>query len=494
MLHRLPVELLLNIAPFLDIDENDGVDYRQRPNHDSLRQCSRHLYEIFTPLRFRDIEIRMTNVFSADGFWPQRPEGLPVVYFTKLLVRKPHFAGYVRSLELHAYPGHGPEFRLSPIEPAPSRAEYGRIVKSVACSEPDSKKWLDDLLSGNEDAFIALLLVQLKNLDTLELDIPEADQCPHLTRVIQRAAEPEACGYFSKLKSVCLHKGPTWEDYSGDSHMALSRLVPFFHLPSIRRFQTGNVSTVASPAWPAGFFDRKSSLASIELYRMPGVSPDFPDLISLCTRLESFEYGSPFCSDDEGNEIFHPAAFYSPLKHSISTLRTLSLKLYPYRPPTEYPTPEFSERRFFGSLSDFSALENVRMRMCDLIPFRKHSWEPAAALTEVLPASLRVLHITHVYVEALPHLIAGFSDMVRHRNSRFRRLKTLVLHPLGMYTRGPYADWTEPYLAKGFVPQWTKDLVVELAPKVLELKAAFESAGGELALVSPYNYDRRDFP
>ena len=407
MLHKLPVEIVLDIASFLDTDdENDNFELGVRPDLDSLRQCSRHLYEVFTPLRFRDIGLRMTNSFSAGGFWRQSPDGLAVVYFSKLLVNKPYIAGFVRSLELFAYPG--PDSCFSPIEPAPSRAEYERIVWSACCSESESQKWLDDLLDGNEDAFIALLLVQLKELDTLKLTVPEADRCPHLTRVIHRAAEPGGCGYLSKLKNVWVSEGPTSEDYkSGYSQLTLPRLAPFFHLPSIRRFKSWHLSTAApSSAWQTGFFDRQSPVTSISFYHVMGMGlpPDLPDLISSCTRLESFEYMPDMWIDEGYNDTLDPTVFYSPLRYSISTFETLSLRIDPRVP--DYPmAPNLQGRQFFGSLSGFTALKNVQMRMSELIPFYWYGLEPASALTDRLPASLEVLHITHVHTEALPYLV-----------------------------------------------------------------------------------------
>ncbi|KAL1981492.1 hypothetical protein VTN96DRAFT_2521 [Rasamsonia emersonii] len=252
MLHKLPHEILLEIGSFLEQD-----------SHIKLAQSSKYLYSFFLPLIYSNVSLGMTTSFCAEGFFPKPPLSLPVVRFTQTILQKPQLASLVHSLELFTDAGG---WDVPTAEPLPS-AFYEGIVRSACRSEGEFSQWLNDLIEGEEDAWLALLLVRLENLEKLTLPLPEPEYCPHLTRIIERAADAEP-RYLSNLKNVFLREGPTFQR---QGHMTIPRVLPFFQISSLRSFEAWDVA--GGGCRLLELFDGTSTVTSIQLeYVTAGIS------------------------------------------------------------------------------------------------------------------------------------------------------------------------------------------------------------------------------
>jgi hypothetical protein len=172
-----------------------------------------------------------------------------------------------------------------------------------------------NLEKGSEDAWTALLLVLLKNLQKLDLLLPRVS--PHLTFAILGAAN-SLSSHLTHLRHLEIEMAPNPNDHG----LAVDRVLPFLKLPSLR--------SIATRGLESGPFELEEDLeiTSICLSDLDIFIPEVPRLIARCPKLERFEHlaskEAPYILQGSG-----PFAFYDPLCKCRDTLKILSLTMDP---------------------------------------------------------------------------------------------------------------------------------------------------------------------
>lgn len=340
---------------------------------------------------------------------------MPVRKFTQTILRNPMLGRLVRSLVL----SDGTHRRLwlgKEVKPISWKA-YAATVQSASRDEDVRRPWMQNLEKGNEDAWTALLLVLLKNLQKLELLLPRIS--PHLTLAILGAANSPS-SHLTHLRHLEIEMAPDPNNHA----LTMDRVLPFLKLPSLRSITTRGLES--------GPFELEEDLdiTSVCISDQDIFIPEVPKLIARCQKLERFEH----LASEEAPYILQgvsPFAFYDPLYKSRDTLKILSLKMdTPKNAELWQRVDSYPERRCIGDLTEFSVLETLQIKLTDLVEFHSGSWEPVKPLVDSLPSSLVTLVIFEFYAETLHYMIDHLSELAGRCSGRFSQLLEVVIWPL----------------------------------------------------------------
>ncbi|KAF7592937.1 hypothetical protein BBP40_012262 [Aspergillus hancockii] len=302
---------------------------------------------------------------------------------------------------------------------------FNKWAENLSRSHEEHAKWEQDLLQGIEEAWIALLLPLANNLRQLRLVYPKENA--YLDRMLQRAMKGETPfdvrPAFRMLQEVSLSHQDT-EGTKGS--YTPSQIFPFFQLPSMRLFTADSVVESSTPQEDeqapsvevpmAG----SSLISEITLNSSNGLH-GMEDLISSCSSLRSFKYQH---SDSHLlAEGYQPSAFYRSLASSKNSLQTLWLDNYGNHLPFTISGVNQTHDEWFGSLADFTALKDIRIRLPNLLDIR-YQFEPSTPLTDILPQSVESLYIEGCKENTLGMLI-GQLKMVLSKRNRFSSLQRL---------------------------------------------------------------------
>ena len=147
-----------------------------------------------------------------------------------------------------------------------------------------------------EDAWLALLMVQVKNLERFVIELPgEWDQycilednmlvkCSvHFERVIHWASNPRL-GILTHLKHVLLADGPyLLELGQTESAIPLKRLIPYIRIPSLRKLYVHNACDRTQFDMPS---DSVLRLTHLDLLASTDGLPNLSHLLERCPKLQ----------------------------------------------------------------------------------------------------------------------------------------------------------------------------------------------------------------
>ncbi|PWY88962.1 hypothetical protein BO70DRAFT_417850 [Aspergillus heteromorphus CBS 117.55] len=408
-------------------------------SHDlfQLVLVSKTCWSRFTPQLYHHVILPL-NMWEAAGFERMKNMKLPVRRFTQTLIENPVLAEMIHILELYPSRCEGNKWRgrlppLKKLQPESYRASMLPYSDANAKSRRKARfnAWKRDLSSHSdryEDAWVALLLVQLRNLQQLAMEIPEErsfyDASRRLTtnvdRVIHWAQNPRL-GILTRLTDVRLRFGPIYQGMGGFEAILIHRLLPYLKIPSLRRFFVCDPieSTTPTTAMAMQLTEKAASLPLTHLRLQPVGEPltSLPYLLSMFSGLESFtliqdDHGSQYCRSGNGHhDLLDTSSFYAPLLRFQHSLRNLHITFA--RDIRIWQAPTLPRPSFLGSLRDFSVLETIRMRWADLVPFDEHGSQgaPLVPLRSLLPPALRSLFIDDCLVHSLTVLCSELGDL-----------------------------------------------------------------------------------
>jgi hypothetical protein len=379
---------------------------------------SRRFHDLFLSFLYRRVTLR--NCPDASSF-------------LHAISKRPALARAVRELDLRDWDTKaGSEDQH---KDSPESAHWKRWLPSVSHSDTESRQWTEDLEQGLGDAWAALMLPLLSQLRKLQLTY--ASTSPWLDRIMRRAIQCEkpftVQPPFKHLQEVSLHHR---DDLDRDDHWATldepqsasTLLLPFFRLPSVRVITANSVVdpsiAVTSPAQATQNPEAgSSSITEIDLRSSSG-NHGMEALVSSCARLKSFKY-----QHSDSHVLSHgyqPSAFYRSLAHSKKSLQTLWLDHHGNHLPFTAGGLNQSHDEWFGSLVDFTALRELRVRLPNLLDIR-YQTEPTTPLLECLPSSLASLYIEGCEERNLAMLVSQLQIVVKSRRTRFPRLSRIEI-------------------------------------------------------------------
>lgn len=392
---------------------------------------SRHFHDLFLPLVYHK-----ASLYNWRG----------INSFVHAITKRPALANAVRELDLSGWQTAS----VTDDERSDVRnfAALTELVKKISHSGEEVTQWEEGLGNGLGDAWMALLLTLLTQLRKLHLAY--ATRTPFLDMVMQRSVRSEKPFHdrpaFRHLREVSLHRReridpcePQEAAEHGDKPPSAALLMSFFQLPSMRTIFADSVidpSSITagyrtndeggeendeegdpSEKPPSGL----SSITEIDLRTSSG-NHGMEALIASCADLKSFKYQH---SDSHvHSQGYQPSAFYRSLTRRKDTLHTLWLDHYGDHYPFTAAGLNQTHDEWFGSMADFTALREVRIRLPNLLDIRYQS-EPTTPLVNCLPLSLETLYIEGCEERHVSILVSQLQTVLKQRQSKAPRLQRL---------------------------------------------------------------------
>lgn len=393
-MRMLPDDALLLIGDFLE-------DHQDRYN---LVFVCRRFHDLFLPLAYRAASFKSCQHLQS---------------FLGSILRRPELAGAVRVLNFDRWQDKPSTGHVEIAnEERPLLIDWAR---NISQSDEEHAQWGQDLQHGVSEAWIALLLPLVNNLRQLRLVYPKHNN--YLDRTLYRAVNGERPAFRSLQEVSLSHLEDDADDTKG-THLP-SQILPFFQLPVMRTLSADMVleSDSAQEAWglPSSrpLVGSPSPISEITLNASNG-SKGMESLIASCSSLRTLKYQH---SDSHLHaEGYQPAAFYRSLAGSRNTLETLWLDNCGHHLPFTIAGANETHDEWFGSLTEFTALKDMRIRLPNLLDVR-YQLEPSTTLPDILPYSLESLYIEGCKENTLSMLLNQVRMVLGQRTSRFPALR-----------------------------------------------------------------------
>ncbi|KAL5342189.1 hypothetical protein BJX70DRAFT_357128 [Aspergillus crustosus] len=403
MLSDLPAELLLAITSYLD-------NHRDTLN---LAYSCHAFYPLLLPKVFTALDL----LKHTDGH---------LSHLAHALVSNKKLADEVHSLRV--YNGFrstsSVRYEQSIIQP---------LLEAILGPDDSLPTWERVLKDReNNDAWVALLLTILPNLESLHVQIYPFSNYTVSMLAGSMDRQPGSNLLLYNLKDIYVE----WWDSQGG--IGTDYVLPIFRLPQLRTF-TGKMicegdggdgysedededdfdAAAYIPA-QAGY----SNVTHITLWASSSRKA-FADLIHAPKRLESFVFehsNEPHFSED--GDLFS-SRFHPPLYRHRESLQELVLT-YDENTSTEYSW------EFVGSFVEFTALKILRLSAVSVLDWRQE-WADLSrvstnTLTDVLPRSLETLIIEDMESQHMGELALGFSELVSDGNCHCPNLKYVEIN------------------------------------------------------------------
>ncbi|OQE25635.1 hypothetical protein PENFLA_c008G05269 [Penicillium flavigenum] len=393
-----------------------GEQLEQKADRWNLIFVSRHFHDLFLPLVYQNVSI---------NHWQDANS------FLHAILKRPALARAARELDLTDW--RAKSVSDDDCNQIQSSAALKTWLDAVSSSILESDQWAQCLGQGLSDAWVALILPLLSQLRKISLSY--MTNSPYLDLIMQRAVDrekPFSVQPFRHLREVSLHHREDLDhnehlgDVGGDTQLSSTLLLPFFQLPSVRSITANSVVDPSSITQRSeGSTDDEtprlgfSSITEIDLRASSG-NHGMETLVSSCANLRSFKY-----QHSDSHVLSHgyqPSAFHRSLTHSKKSLQTLWLDHYGSHYPFTAAGLNQSHDEWFGSLVDFTALKEVRVRLPNLLDIRYQN-EPTTPLMECLPSSLETLYIEGCEERYLGMLVSQLQTVIKNRRTRFPQLK-----------------------------------------------------------------------
>ena len=303
--------------------------------------------------------------------------GSQLAYLLSDIILQPTVALYVECLDVRNFFGGWERIikhRTGPWHSGYPQKMMVRLTQAIADTVPTDQvpRWTAALESGDEDPVLALLLLRLPAITTLDLEIDITLQCLFQTMALTLRAP--GVPFLPALTTLYLD----WKgNYSEDPEwQALQAISYFAMLPSLRSMVIQNLSLDQGIGDIAYLLQPQSSnVTSIKIIN--GNIPEQPQYQFLqgFKALRKFSYKNSYILQDP--VWTHPAL----LAHCKASLEHLGLSIS-------------SENRYkgsyMGSLRDFENLKEVHTYRSHLL----HDWSSdSQVIAKVLPASIEKVHL-----------------------------------------------------------------------------------------------------
>lgn len=355
--------------------------------------------------------------------------------FLRTIVERPDLAKLVKIVYLGPWEMH--DFRA--IHTIPDRRLRDMFTQSIVNINigPEQDKWVDDLLSSQEDAEVALLLCLLTDVVDLSIKLApcserrESKRNFYFCEVFKEAltSSPRVHN-FKELKHISLHSHDMLDDECVEfAYPSLSRIMC---LPSLEAFHGHGVLDYWTDHETYPVY---SSIHSIKLRECSVTIPAIRKLVASCTKLDTFDLD--YNDRDQmdmitGNHQMIPKEIAQtspitwqgildtlhPQKDHLKVLRIEADACIPLQGLKWYEedvfTEEVAHNIIMRSLPDFTTLRDISIPHMALLGPDDWTLEkgkaisfprPAQAdLVDLLPSSLESLTITDSTCALLPQL------------------------------------------------------------------------------------------
>ncbi|KAF7133838.1 hypothetical protein CNMCM5793_005250 [Aspergillus hiratsukae] len=432
----LPVEIILAIGSHL-CDVEDRLQL--------LRVCRRW--------RALFLEVTYNHVYVG---------GPQIEPLTKVILANPRIGAAIRNLSLGWWNSYIDRHRQKSESDDTLPAAVKELVDQISKSPEEGRDWTADLQVGNEEAWLALLLASVPNL--IALSGHYFHDAPTVTQVVARAARKEPP--FDRRPA--LQRLESLHITSDDSKTAYPhwQFLPFFHLPSLRDVDLSGVYEIKHPAVSSA--SGTSPVESLALEYNCNGRNGMREFVTSCANLKHFKY------QHDHKEIwgascvdFQPRKFYRALltqKHSLEVLHlsddgdVAGAGEGDLSDDEDDDGPEAYDR-WFGSLAEFSQLQDLRIRVQNLLNYHDRDKHEFIVLKGILPPSLRSLHVAECLEQHCSVLVPNLQGLLH--KEQFPSLEQISISA-GLAEEIP--EEPKPGCIRGVrIPESFKEMFVEVA-------------------------------
>ncbi|KAL3487941.1 hypothetical protein BJX62DRAFT_212692 [Aspergillus germanicus] len=315
------------------------------------------------------------------------------------------------------------------------------LVEEIAKSPEEANNWRTDLLKLQPDAWLAVLLAIVPNLTSLAW----GDAWPSLwvttvaLKVCFRDPPFDARPVLQSLSRLEF----TAVDLDGPiDSISIEQVAPFMYLPSIRHLVLEKVKDGASSkaSWLQLCIDHPALNAAvgtspIETITLPAhcnLTSGAGILISSCANLRAFIYQHDNEIRDGEYRDFRPRAFREPLlrqKHSLEVLHLNDRGESGVGMDEPDDEDDFDPAdRWFGSFAEFERLWDLRVRAQNLFNLHPSDSHHLVTLKDVLPRSLKWLHVAHCDEQHGAVLADGLLGVLSEQKELFPDLEQIFIY------------------------------------------------------------------
>ncbi|CAG8371532.1 unnamed protein product [Penicillium salamii] len=322
----------------------------------------------------------------------------PIAQFLQFIVQRPEVASFVHELimsgDLFDCKWHDYKYQSQKLQVSEDITnQLVRHAKSI--DVPYTKDWIQELHAGSMDAFTALLLSQLPNLNYLHL----SENFVRESRWIGMILRLSLCEFlhnhissFAHLREVSVQCPCQGFDIRGHTDTRNTESVlPFFYLSSIERLSL-SIDNPTTFTWTGKCPPSPSRLTSLDLTMMR--EGHLGQLLSVTRGLQKLKWVwtyRPEIEDRFVTDIVDLDQIVMDLSHIQETLTDLTIGARSSGWPDDLCPPTLSLSGSFN-LSGFHTLERITIPIPFMLGFSPTSG--MVHLGEYLPKSLEWLTIT----------------------------------------------------------------------------------------------------
>ncbi|KAL2812750.1 hypothetical protein BJX63DRAFT_396013 [Aspergillus granulosus] len=319
-------------------------------------------------------------------------------------------------------------------------ADVQGLLDEIAESPKEINDWREELLREEQGSWLALLLVLAPNLISISWDYTRPS--PWVTVVVSRAALKgppfDTRPALRYLQSVEIRD---MEYDEPSEYTSFYQVMPFFHLPSMRSMSLENVkdfgpfeADLSLLHCDQGATRAASGTSTIEILILPArcnLSSGAMDFIMSCANLRKFVYQHDNEIDEHIHRDFRPQQFHNALlsqKHSLEVLHLNDMGDVSCGLDETWEDDAEPADRWFGSFAEFAKLWDLRVRVRNLFNLHPKDRHHDIVLKEVLPGSLKWLHLTDCDEEHCSVLVGGILDLLGDRQELFLDLEQIFVY------------------------------------------------------------------
>ncbi|KAL2788639.1 hypothetical protein BJX66DRAFT_308456 [Aspergillus keveii] len=407
---RLPTELLLAIA---------GEVPEQIDRLNLLRVC-RTWRETLLDLAYSALEV----------------ETLQIPQLIETLLHDPEIARSVRRIDVRDQPGE----REWP-DPPPISTNVQALVGKIAKSPKEATDWCSDLHDSPPDSWTALLLALVPNLKTLAWDT--AWPGFWVTTVVLGASNREPpFDTQPALQSLSRVEFTLQDPDDPSDYIYFREIVSLLHLRFLRYL---SMEKIKDEAYSEGGLSRvraahpnfkdlvgTSPIEILNLSAQCNLNFGAGFLINACANLREFIYQHENEVEEFGYRDFRVRAFRDPLlgqKHSLEVLHLNDTGESGVGIEEPEDENDFEPAdRWFGSFAEFERLRDLRVRAQNLLNLHPSDSHHLLILKDVLPRSLKYLHVAHCDEAYSVVLADGLLGVLTERKELFPDLEQIFIY------------------------------------------------------------------
>ncbi|CAI7627552.1 unnamed protein product [Penicillium glandicola] len=381
----LPEETICLVAEELD---------RQRDRYSLVLSC-RRLYTVLLPTLYSQVTLCDVRNHTIGQ----------VSRFLNAIARQPQLANAVRSLRLETWETEDDN------EDIDCEFEYdAELVDRLVADTRCFTKPRDQLMRGNTDAWLALLIPQLKGLRQISICYPYGSE--YVNEMFVEAAKEDTTP-FPRLTDAFAE----WYDTENGIHA--SCMDPFFKFPAVRRI--GGSSMVDSDREEeAPRITPFSGVTDIDL-EMTNTECGFGVWMESCKALKTFRLNVGGAIISEGPDLVS-----TRLRESLSLHKT-SLEAFWLCGESYEPLDD--DDGWMGSFADFNMMKYLHISI-SMIAGLDDNLESTKDLAALLPPSLETLYLCHCPEELLEWSLDQMERLID--SNSLPRLTSLGLEGYGL--------------------------------------------------------------